>query len=88
MGKLCLCIDYRSLNKVTVKFSCPLPLIPTIIEQMHGVQYFTKLDLRSACILVCIHAGEEWKTAFSMTTGQYEYLSNAPSVFKAFINKV
>ena len=87
-------IDYRTLNKVTVKFSYPLPLIPTIIEQMHGAQYFTKLNLRSAYNLVQIRAGDEWKTAFSTTTGHYEYLampfglSNAPSVFQAFINKV
>ena len=65
-----------------------------MIEQMHGVQYFTKLDLRSAYNLVRIREGDEWKTAFSTSTGHYEYrvlpygLTNAPSVFKSFINKV
>jgi hypothetical protein len=93
-GGLRPCIDYQTLNKATIKFSYPLPLIPTIIEQMHGVQYFTKLDMRSAYNLVRIRADDEWKMAFSTTTGHYEYLvmpfglSNAPSVFQAFINKV
>ena len=94
MGGLCPCIDYRILNKATIKFNYPLPLIPTIIKQMHGVQYLTKLDLRRACNLVRIRAGDKWKMAFSTTTGHYKYLimpfglSNAPSVFQAFINKV
>ena len=53
------CIDYRTLNKATVKFSYPLPLIPTVIEQMHGAQYFTQLDLHSAYKLVHIREGDE-----------------------------
>jgi hypothetical protein len=75
-----------------VKFSYPLPLIPTIIEQTHVAQHFTKLDLRGANNLMRICAGDKCKTAFSTTTGHYQYLlmpfgmSNAPSVFQAFIN--
>jgi hypothetical protein len=52
------CIDYRTLNKAKVKFSYPLPLIPTIIEQLHGAQYFTKLDLRSVYNMVRIREGD------------------------------
>lgn len=43
-GGLRPCIDYRTLSKATVIFSYPLPLIPTVIEQMHGAKYFTRLD--------------------------------------------
>ena len=48
VGGLRPCIDYRTLNKATVKFTFPLPLIPTLIEQMHDSKYFTKFDLHSA----------------------------------------
>jgi hypothetical protein len=70
-GGLRPCIDSRTLKKATAKFSYPLPFIPTVIEQMHSAQYFTKLDLRSAYNLVRIREGDEWKTTFS--TGHYEY---------------
>uniref|UniRef100_A0A674F3Q9 ribonuclease H n=1 Tax=Salmo trutta TaxID=8032 RepID=A0A674F3Q9_SALTR len=82
-GGLLHCIDYRTLNNATIKFSYPFPRIPTLVKQMHRAQYFMKLDLRSAYNLVRIRAGDEWKTAFSTTFG----LSNTPSVFQAFINE-
>ncbi len=93
-GGLRPCIDYRSLNDITVKFRYPLPLVPAALEQRRTAKYFTKLDLCSAYNLIRIRDGDEWKTAFSMTTGHYEYLvmpfglSNSPSVFQAYINDV
>ncbi len=93
-GGLHPCIDYRGLNDITVKFRYPLPLVPAALEQLRKARYFTKLDLRSAYILIRIREGDKWKTAFSMTSGHYEYLvmpfglSNSPSVFQAFINDV
>ncbi len=82
------------LNDISVKFRYPLPLVPASLEQLHKAKYFTKLDLRSAYNLIRIREGDEWKTAFSTTSGHYEYLvmpfglSNSPSVFQAFINDV
>ncbi|KAJ8012753.1 hypothetical protein DPEC_G00046150 [Dallia pectoralis] len=93
-GGLRPCIDYRALNKITVRYRYPLPLISTVIESMHGARFFTKLDLRSAYNLVRIREGDEWKTAFSTTSGHYEYLvmpyglMNAPSVFQSFVNNL
>ncbi|KAL0202442.1 hypothetical protein M9458_000460, partial [Cirrhinus mrigala] len=93
-GSLRPCIDYRSLNDITVKYRYPLPLVPSALEQLRSAKYFTKLDLRSAYNLIRIKEGDEWKTAFSTTTGHYEYLvmpfglSNSPSIFQAFINEV
>ncbi len=93
-GGLRPCIDYRGLNNITIKFRYPLPLVPAALEQLREAQYFTKLDLRSAYNLIRIREGDEWKTAFSTTTGHYEYLvmpfglANSPSVFQSFINDV
>ncbi|KAL0157403.1 hypothetical protein M9458_048649 [Cirrhinus mrigala] len=93
-GGLRPCIDYRGLNEVTVKYRYPLPLVPSALEQLRTAKIFTKLDLRSAYNLIRIRAGDEWKTAFSTTSGHYEYrvmpfgLANSPSCFQAFVNDV
>ncbi|KAK3520635.1 hypothetical protein QTP70_029419 [Hemibagrus guttatus] len=93
-GGLQPCIDYRALNQITVKFRYPLPLVPAALEHLRGATVFTKLDLRSAYNLIRIREGDEWKTAFVMPTGHYEYLvmpyglANAPSVFQDFIHEV
>uniref|UniRef100_A0A8L0DW93 ribonuclease H n=1 Tax=Oncorhynchus mykiss TaxID=8022 RepID=A0A8L0DW93_ONCMY len=73
-GGLCPCIDYGGLNKITVRYTYPLPLIAMAIESMHRARFFNKLDLRSAYNLVRIRKGDERKTAFSTTSGHYEYL--------------
>ncbi|KAL0162053.1 hypothetical protein M9458_041449, partial [Cirrhinus mrigala] len=93
-GGLRPCIDYRSLNEVTIKYRYPLPLVPPALEQLRSARYYTKLDLRSAYNLIRIRKGDEWKTAFSTTSGHYEYrvmpfgLVNSPSYFQAFVNDV
>ncbi|KAK3517661.1 hypothetical protein QTP70_015159 [Hemibagrus guttatus] len=93
-GSLRPCIDYRALNKITVKFRYPLPLVPVVLERLHGATVFTKLNLRSGYNLIRIREGDEWKTAFVTPTGHYEYLVmpyglvNAPSVFHVFMHEV
>ncbi len=93
-GGLRPCIDYRGLNENTVKFRYPLPLVPAALEQLRQANYYTKLDLRNAYNLIRIREGDEWKTAFSTTSGHYEYLvmpfglANSPSVFQAFMNDI
>ncbi|KAL0154077.1 hypothetical protein M9458_050536 [Cirrhinus mrigala] len=69
-------------------------LRPSALEQLRQAQYYTKLDLRNAYNLIRIREGDEWKTAFSTTSGHYEYrvmpfgLSNSPSIFQSFMNDV
>ncbi len=93
-GGLRPCIDYRGLNDITIKYRYPLPLVPAALEQLRRAKYYTKLDLRNAYNLVRIREGDEWKTAFSTTSGHYEYLvmpfglANSPSVFQSFMNDV
>lgn len=93
-GDLRPCIDYRGLNRITIKNRYPLPLMTTAFELLQGATIFTKLDLRNAYHLVRVREGDEWKTAFNTPTGHYEYkvmpfgLVNAPAVFQALINDV
>ena len=56
-GGLRLCIDYRGINQITVKYSYPLPLIASVTESIQAERFFTKLDLRSAYNLVRIREG-------------------------------
>ncbi|KAK3511093.1 hypothetical protein QTP70_030284 [Hemibagrus guttatus] len=58
-GGLWPCIDYRALNKITVKFRYPLPLVPVALERLRGATVFTKLALRSAYNLIRIRKGDE-----------------------------
>ncbi|XP_060786982.1 alpha-2-macroglobulin-like [Neoarius graeffei] len=93
-GGLRPCIDYRGLNKITIRNRYPLPLMSSVFELLQSATIFTKLDLRNAYHLVRIREGDEWKTAFNTPTGHYEYqvmpfgLTNAPAVFQALINDV
>ena len=91
-GGLRLCVDYRGLNKVTIKNRHPLPLIDETLDRLVGAKIFTKLDLKDAYHRVRIRDGHEWKTAFRTRYGHFEYLvmpfglANAPATFQAYVN--
>ena len=93
-GSLRLCVDYRGLNRITVKNRYPIPLISELLDRIRGSKYFTKLDLRGAYNLIRIAEGEEWKTAFRTRYGHFEYtvmpfgLTNAPASFQSLVNEV
>ena len=63
-GSLRLCVDYRALNKITIKDRCPLPLINETMDQLKEASIFMKLDLEGAYNLLRIRKNDEWKTAF------------------------
>ncbi|SPO42290.1 related to Gag-pol polyprotein [Pseudozyma flocculosa] len=67
-GSLRLCVDYRGLNKITVKNRTPLPLIDEMLGLLRRAKVYTKLDLRAAYNLIRIAAGDEWKTALAPTS--------------------
>lgn len=93
-GTLRMCVDYRGLNKVTVKNRYPLPLINDLLDKMQGSTFFSKIDLRGAYNLVRIREGDEWKTAFRTKRGLFEYLvmpfglANAPAAFQAMMDDI
>ena len=93
-GKLRLVVDYRGLNRVTVKNRFPLPLIPEMLDRLHLAKVFTKIGLRNAYHQVRVKQGDEWKTAFRCREGHFEYQvcpqgpTNAPAMFQYFINDI
>jgi len=72
-GWQCLCVEYRQLNKITIKDRTPLPLIGESLDQLSNATIYTKLDIRAAYYNLRIMTGDEWKTAFHTRYGLYEY---------------
>ena len=93
-SSLRLCVDYWALNNITVKNSYLLSLVSELQDRFQRVQWFIKFDILGAFNQIHIKEGDEWKTAFWMRSGLYEYLvmpfelTNVPATFQAFINNV
>jgi len=91
-GSLRLCVDYRGLNRITIRNRCPLPLIDELLDRLHEARFFTRIDLRGAYNLLRIAKGDEWKTAFRTRYGLFQYnvmpfgLTNAPASFQHLMN--
>ena len=93
-GSMRLCVDYQQLNKVTIKNRYPLPRIDDLMDQMVGVEVFSKIDLRSGYHQIRVKMEDISKTALRTRYGHYEYfvmpfgVTNAPGVFMKYMNRI
>ncbi|GKD91772.1 reverse transcriptase domain-containing protein, partial [Tanacetum coccineum] len=93
-GLFRICIDYRELNKLTVKNRYPLPRIDDLFDQLQGLRYFSKIDLCSSHRQLIVHEVDISKTTFRTRYGHFEFtvmhfgLTNAPAVFMDLMNRV
>ena len=89
-----LCIDYKQLNRVTIKNRYPLPRIDDLVDQLRGARFYSKIDLRTGYHQLRVRETYIPKTAFRMRYGHFEFmvipfgLTNAPAAFMDLMHRV
>ena len=93
-GTFRMCIDYRALNKITVKNRFPILRIDDILDRLRGSKVFSRIDLKSGYHQISVIPQDVHKTAFRTSFGLYEYLvvpfglTNAPATFNRMMERI
>jgi len=93
-GSLRLCVDYKQLNKMTIKNKYLLPRMDDLMDQLHRSSMFSKIDLRSGYHQILVKADDVQKMTFRSRYGHYEYVvmpfgvTNALAVFMDYMNRI